>query len=139
MTQDTDQYSTVPTHPLPTNYVIGVVEQWQEAEQAVQALHDAGHAAQDILLFRSQVFIEGLQGMLQQSSPLARAAHIFFTSSDEGFPGNLYLQHAQRGAHVLAVYTPTVDKAEQIAQVLSVYHVHLLKYFSRWTTTDFPS
>ena len=139
MTQDTGQEPTRSTRPLPTNYVIGAIDQLQEAEQAVQALQGAGYAASDILLIPSQDFIEAMQQRKQQSSSFEKAAHKFFISSDEGFPADVYLQQVQRGAQILAVYTTTADQAQQIAQVLSKYHAHQLNYFSRWTTTNFPS
>ncbi|MBA2677918.1 MAG: hypothetical protein H0U76_05925 [Ktedonobacteraceae bacterium] len=140
MTQNTGQEPTRSTRPLPTNYVIGAIDQLQEAQQAVQALQDAGYAAPDILLISSQDFIEAIKQREQQKiSSFEKAAHKFFISSDEGFPMDTYLQQVQRGAHILAVYTSTADQAQQIAQILNKYHAHQLNYFSRWTTTNFPS
>jgi hypothetical protein len=133
------QMSNQKLRALPTNHVIGVIDQLQEAEQAVQALQDAGHAAQDMLLLSSQAFIEAIQQRQQQTSAFKQAIHTFFASSDDGFPGDLYFQEAQKGVHVLAVYASTKEQAQQIAQELYVYHVHHLKYFSRWTTTDYPA
>ncbi len=136
MSQRTSQK---PMRSLPTNHVIGVIDQLQEAEQAVQSLQNAGYAAQDILLISSQAFIEAIQQRRQQSSSFKRASHAFLVSSDDGFPAELYLQQAQRGSHVLAVYASTGEQAQQIVQELQAYHVHHLKYFSQWTTTDYPS
>jgi hypothetical protein len=119
--------------------VIGVIDQLQVAEQAVQSLQNAGYAAQDILLISSQAFIEAIQQRRQQTSSFTRASHAFFASSDDGFPADMYLQQAQRGANMLAVYASTGEQAQQIVQVLHVYPVHHLKYFSQWTTTDYPS
>jgi hypothetical protein len=86
MTQGTGQEPTHPTRSLPKKHVIGVIDQVQEAEQVVQALQDAGYAAQDILLIPSQAFIEGIQERRQHTSRLRQALHIFLTSSDEDFP-----------------------------------------------------
>ncbi|MBA3948061.1 MAG: hypothetical protein H0X37_26370 [Herpetosiphonaceae bacterium] len=127
-----------PVRSLPKNHVIGVIEQLQEAEQAVQALQNAGHAAQDILLIPSQTFIEAIQQRRQQTSSFKRATHAFLVSSDDGFPAELYLEQAQRGAQVLAVYASTREQADQIVHALHAYHVHHLKYFSPWTTNDYP-
>jgi hypothetical protein len=111
----------------------------QEAEQVVQALRDAGYAAQDILLIPGQTFIESVQEWQQESSGFKKALYIFFTSTDEGFPGDVYFQQAQQGAYVLAVYAPTGVEAQQIAQILNKYQVRFVKYFGRWSTTNFPS
>ena len=136
MSQKTGQE---PMRSLPTNYVIGVIDQLQEAEQAVQALQNAGYAVQDMLLIPSQDFIEAIKQRRQQTSAFKRVMHAFSVSSDEGFPADLYLQQAQRGAHMLAVYASRGEQAQQIVQELHAYHVHHLKYFSQWTTTDYPS
>jgi hypothetical protein len=128
-----------PVRSLPTKYVIGVIDQRQEAEQAVQTLQNGGCAAQDILLISSEDFIEAIQQRRQQTSAFKRTIHAFSVSSDEGFPADLYLQQTQRGACVLAVYASTGEQAQQIAQVLHAYPVHHLKYFSQWSITDFPS
>jgi adenosine/AMP kinase len=119
--------------------VIGAIDQLQEAEQAVQALQDAGYAASDILLISNQDFIEAIQQRKQQTSSFEKAAHKFFISSDEGFPADVYLQQVQRGTQIVAVYTSIANQAQEIAQVLGRYHAHQLNYFSRWTTTNFPS
>ena len=137
MSQRTNQE---PTRPLPMNYVIGgVIDSLQEAEQAVQTLQGAGYSDQDILLIPSQDFIEAIQQRRQQTSAFNRAMHAFSVSSDEGFPADLYLRQARKGSHMLAVYASTREQAQKIAQLLSTYDVHLLKYFSRWAVTDFPS
>ncbi len=128
-----------PMRSLPTNYVIGVIDQLHEAEQAVQTLQSTGYAAQDILLIPSQDFIEAIQQRRQQTSSFTRAVHAFSVSSDEGFPADLYLQQARQGSHMLAVYASTGEQAQQIAQELRAYPVHHLKYFSQWAITDFPS
>ena len=128
-----------PMRALPTNYVIGVIDQLHEAEQAVQTLQNAGYATQDILLIPSQDFIEVMQQRRQHTSSFKRAIHAFSVSSEDGFPADLYLQQARQGSHMLAAYASTGEQAQQIVQELRVYHVHHLKYFSQWATTDFPS
>ncbi len=136
MSQETSQE---PMRSLPTNYVIGVIDQLREAEQAVQTLQNTGYTAQDMLLISSQDFVEAIQQRRQHTSAFKRAIHAFSVSSEESFPADMYLHQAQRGAYVLAVYASTGEQAQQIAQKLHAYPVHHLKYFSQWAITDFPS
>jgi hypothetical protein len=139
MTHDTNQEQMNATHSLPTHYVIGAIDDMQEAEKVVQALRDAGYAAQDILLIPGQSFIEAIQEWKQESSSFKKAIYVFFTSTDEGFPGDVYFQLARQGANVLAVYASTMEEAQQVAQILNNYSVRFVKYFGSWSTTNFPS
>jgi hypothetical protein len=128
-----------PTRSLPIKHVIGVIDQLQEAEQAIQSLQDAGYAAQDVHLFPSQVFVETMQQKRQQISSFGRALHVVMFSNDDGFHGDLYLHQAQRGAHILAVYASAREQEQEIAKLLHTYHGHHVKYIGQWTVTDYPS
>ncbi|MDQ6672941.1 MAG: hypothetical protein M3069_19745 [Chloroflexota bacterium] len=137
--RDVGQEPAGSTRPLPKDHVIGAIARLQEAEEAVQALQKAGYPARDILLIPSNMFIDGLQERRQNAGRVRQALHAFFTSSDEGYPGDLYLEHARNGRNVLAVYASTDEQAQGIAQVLSTYHVHSLRYYGPLTVTSFPS
>jgi hypothetical protein len=127
-----------PTPTFPTNHVVGVVKDLQEGEQALHALRNAGHAEDRIHLIQSKEVVEGIQGRLQGGNRLREWLHQLGTSYDEGYAGRLYLEQARRGWHLIAVYASTAEQADQIAHLLSNYHVSLMKYFGRWTITDFP-
>jgi hypothetical protein len=139
MTSHADQEPVGPPTPtFPKNHVVGVVKDLQEGEQALHALRNAGHAADRIHLIQSKEVVEGIQGRLQGGNPLREWLHQLGTSYDEGYAGRLYLEQARRGWHLIAVYASTAEQADQIAHLLSNYHVSLMKYFGRWTITDFP-
>lgn len=61
MTKDTAVQHVGSTLSFPSRHVMGVFGSWQEGEQAVQALVDAGYHAQDIALIASQDFPSALQ------------------------------------------------------------------------------
>ena len=50
-----------PTPTFPTNHVVGIMEDLQEAEQALLALRKAGHAEDRIYLIQSQEVVEGIR------------------------------------------------------------------------------
>lgn len=62
-----------------------MIDDLQQAEQAVQALWDAGYATIDIHLFASEQFVAAVEHRNQQHSRLLRALLHFFTSTDDGF------------------------------------------------------
>lgn len=127
-----------PTPTFPRHHVVGVVQVLQEAEQALHALRNAGHAEEQVHLIPSQEVVEGMQGRLQDRNVLRKMLHQLATTSDEGYAGQLYLEQARHGWHMLAVYAETLEQAEQIAHLLSTFHVSLIKYYGRWSITNFP-
>lgn len=139
MTHNAGQDFAGSARPFPTNHVIGVIDELQEAEEAVQALRDAGYPARDIVLIPSQTFIDAMQKVRQETNRVTQVLHVFFNSSYEGFPGDLYLEQARAGRQVLSVYASTAERAQEIARVLSKYHMHLLRYYSLFTVTDLSS
>ncbi|MFL5800866.1 MAG: hypothetical protein ACJ8CR_03915 [Roseiflexaceae bacterium] len=140
MTFQADQGPVGPPTPnFPTDHVVGIVKDLQEGEQALQALRNAGHAEDRIHLIQSQEVVEGIEGRLQDRNPLKKILHQLATTSDDGYAGLLYLEQARGGWHMIAVYAATLEQAEQIAHLLSTYHVSLIKYFGRWSIADFPS
>ncbi len=139
MTFHADQGPTVPPTPtFPTNHVVGMVKDLQEAEQALLALRNASHAEDRIHLIPSQDVVEGIQGRLQEPNGLRKMLHQLATTSDEGYAAQHYLEQARLGCHMIAVYAATLEQAEQIAHLLSDYHVSLIKYYGRWSITNFP-
>ena len=63
--------------------------------------------------------------------------HHLGTSSDQGYAGQTYLERARQGWQLIAVYAATAKQADQIACLLSSYHVTLMKYIRLWGITDF--
>jgi hypothetical protein len=126
-----------PTPTFPTNHVVGMVKDLQEGEQALLALRNAGHAEDQIHLIPSQEVVEGIQGRQKESKSLRKMLHQMATTSDEGYAGHLYLEQARRGWQMIAVYAETLEQAERIAHLLKNSHVSLIKYYDRWSITNF--
>jgi hypothetical protein len=139
MTSDADQGPAGPPTPtFPTNHVVGMVKDLQEGEQALLALRNAGHAQDQIHLIPSQEVVEGIQGRIQEPNSLRKMLHRLATTSDEGYAAEHYLEQARRGWQMIAVYAATAEQAGQIAQLLSNSHVSLIRYYGRWSITNFP-
>ncbi len=134
MTQESK--NAFPPPSFPKDHVIAVVDTVEEAEQAVQALQQAGYSADRIHLFHSQDFVNSLETTQQQASGLTKLLHTFQGSTDEGFAANMYLEEARRGHNVLVVHEPKADQAGRVRDILVTYHARLIKYFSTWAVTD---
>src|SRR5436309_1011743 len=93
-----------PPAPFPKKYVHSVIDDLQHAEQAVQALQDAGYDARDVHLIASREFVAAVERRLQQKSRLSETLFRFFSSTDDGFFGDVYLYEALRGRHILVVH-----------------------------------
>ena len=129
---------TFPPIPFPRKYVYSVIDDLHQAEQAVQALQNAGYYAQDIHLFASRQFVAAVEQISQQHSRLAEALLRFFISTDDGFFGDVYLDEARRGHHILVVHLPRTERMEQMRELLVLYHSHYIKYVGTWTVIDLP-
>lgn len=82
---------------FPSKHVYRVIDNLHQAEQAVHTLQAAGYDARHIHLLTSQQFIAAREHRLQQQSHLSEALVRFFASTDDDFPGDVYLYEAQRG------------------------------------------
>jgi hypothetical protein len=124
---------------LPRNHVIGAVETIEHAERAVEALKAWGCPAEDILLVSSETFISDIEHIRRGTSRVRHTLHVFLNSTDDGFPADLYLEEARHGRYILHVYSPSADRAQEIAQALRPFALHKLRYYGNLATIDFPS
>jgi hypothetical protein len=127
-----------PIAPFPKKYVHSVIDDLQQAQQAVHALHVAGYDARDIYLFASQEFVVVVEQRLQQQSRFLEALSRFLASTDDGFPGDIYLHEAQQRHHLLFVHLRNAEQMEQVRDLLAPYCAHHMKYIGTWTVTDLP-
>jgi hypothetical protein len=126
---------TFPTAPFPRKYVHSVIDDLQQAEQAVQALQAAGHDGSRIHLLAGQEFVAVVEHRIQQQSRLSDWLFRFFASTDDGFPGDVYMHEAQRGHFILVVHLMRAEQMEQVRDLLASYYAHHIKYIGTWAVT----
>jgi hypothetical protein len=139
MAENADTSPEALNRSLPKNHVIGAIDTISEAEAAVEALTGAGWPAKDILLVPSETFISDIEQIRRGTSPVRHTVHVFLNSTDDGFPADRYLEQARHGRHILHVYAPSAERAQEIAQVLRPFKLHILRYYGTLATIDFPS
>lgn len=129
----------VPGSIYPKGYVVGVVDDLQEAEQEIRALQDAGFALEDIHLDRSEEMLRREAELAGPRSWRQRFRVAFQWGTDEGPDIQTYFQEARRGHHILSVRAHLARHIDQIYAIMTTYHTHQIKHFGAWTITDMPS
>ena len=127
---------TRPGAVYPEHYIMAVIDEVKEAQDAVQALRHAGIPAEDIRLFESQEVLEYAEDTERTRSLGSRIADVFQAiTSDEDAHVLIYVQEALRGHVILNVYAPTDEQVEQVKNILVAHGARNIKYFGRWAIT----
>jgi len=120
----------------PKNYVIAVIDDIQEAQQAMRELQEAGIAAEDIHFFKSREVLESAEDTAATRSFLSRIADAFqAVASDDDAHVLIYVEEARRGKHIINVQAGKPEQVEMIKDILVKHHARNIKYFGRWAIT----
>jgi len=139
MTQDRTFQQVGSTLSVPGKHVTGVLDSWQEGEQAVQELVDAGYPAQAITFIPSQDFLSAFQERLRKEGLFWRIIHNLQVTSDEGNLGELLLAAAHQGSHIMAIAVPQREHEAPVSAILFKHGARLVKYIDNWWVEDlFP-
>lgn len=121
-----------------TNHLIAILQDAHEAEQAAQALRDAGFA--DVVVFPGQQALQAIEANEQKESPLWRSwERLTQEMEDEADARQRYLEALREGHALVLVYAPQQAQEEQAEGILKAHQAHALKFFGRWTITDITS
>ncbi len=127
---------TRPGAVYPKHYLMAVINDVKEAQDAVQALSNAGISAEDIRLFERHEIIEYAEHTERTRSLGSRIADVFQAiTSDEDDHALFYVEEALRGYAILNVYAPAFEQAERVKDILVDHHARAIKYFGRWAIT----
>lgn len=118
----------------PTDYVIAVIDDPEQAQQAARELSGTGCNPEYIGLFSGQQVLANHQAYLKQRNMLERIEGLF--PSDEGEALQSYLEAAEAGASFIAVHTPNVHDVERYRGILSQHHARSIKHYGKWVLTD---
>ncbi len=125
---------TLPAAPFPRQYLHCVVDDLRYAVQAVYVLRNAGYDASDIHVMASWDFVEAVERRREQQHGLARMLTRLLAYLDDDF-GDVYLDAALNGKHVLMVRLPSREQMEPVRDLLVAQHAYLIKYVDTWTVT----
>jgi hypothetical protein len=121
----------------PANHVVAVINDRQEAEQAVQALRESGFTHVEVL--SGQDALQNVQLKMEKQSPLDKlweSARKIVT--DEGPSQQAYMDALRQGKSVVMVQVASAEDAERADEILRRYHAYTVLHFSQWTVTNMP-
>lgn len=121
----------------PKDYVVGVIDDLQEAQRAQQAFQMAGYTAEEIRLMKSEEVTHKAQELEEEKNPFQRFLSSFQGVTDETGV-HVYEREAQKGHHILYVRADREEEVEAIAALMQRYHAHIVKFFGSWSVADIP-
>lgn len=116
----------------PKRYMVSAFGTAQQANQAAEALKDAGY--DDVRSWVPPQVLERHEQFMQQRSPAQRVEGEL--SSDEKDALNDYLSLARQGHHFVTVYVPDESEVEQVESILEANGAKSTHYYGEWKLTD---
>ena len=127
------------TLTFPGKHVVAVFGALQEAEQAVQALVDAGYHAEDMALIPGQDVHSAFQEHLRKEGRFLQLMHHLQVTTDEGSLRELLEASARQGSALIALYVPQRKHIDEVSALLFNHGARLVKYVGNWSIEDlFP-
>lgn len=128
----------------PTNYIVAVIDDLEEAKRAVQAFRDAGYEENTVRLMDAQETLAKIQDLEAKKNAFQRFFSSFQGATDET-GAEVYRFEAKLGHHILyvracasSIRTCSTDEIGQIRSILKAHHAHTVKFFGTWAVEDIP-
>lgn len=121
----------------PKNYVVGIIDDIQEARLAKQAFKDAGYNIDEIRLMESQEAQQKMHQLDEEKNWLQRIFSSLQGNTDET-GAHIYRLAAQQGKQILHVRADSQDEVNRISALMQRYHAHAVKFFGSWSVADVP-
>jgi len=119
------------------NWLVGVIDNPQMAEQAVQTLLQAGFNQDDVLLTHGPDALRRMEAKDEQRGPLGwihkAVANIV---TDASSFQDTYATEASAGHSIINIHTDDEAYITRGAEVLRRHGAHYIKHFGPWTITD---
>ena len=139
MTKDMTFQHVSSALPVPGKHVVGVFDSLQEAEQAVQALGDAGYHMEDMALIPSQDVPSAFRERLRKDGLFWRIMHHLQVTTDEGSLRELLEASARQGSAIISLYVPQREHIGEVSALLFNHGARLVEYVGNWSVEDlFP-
>ncbi len=119
------------------NWVVGVIDDPEEANTAYKAAIAAGVAKEDIVLLSGPGATAVVEEKEACMSPLARLyARVTQVATDPGNAEREYREEAAQGHAILSIRAESSGQIVRAQEVLMAHHAHRVKHFGQWTLID---
>jgi hypothetical protein len=121
----------------PKNCVIGVIDDEEEARQAITDFRAAGFEADDVRLFPGAEVMQIDAQIRKQWNPVQRVMATISSGTDEGAATQTYLDEARKGHTIVAVrvgHRTTPDP--RVAPIMQAHHAHTIHMYGDFAITE---
>lgn len=126
----TDNQPDLQTRWFITNYVVAAIDQPERAEQAMEALRQAGFYVEDMQHLTGDEAARQIDTSGEQSGRLKQITRVLW--SYISIQGNVLReleQDAQAGSGILAIRVHNNDEAALASEILQAHHAHHVQHF----------
>ncbi len=121
----------------PRDYIVGVIDDIDEAERAAEELRRVGFPEADVRLFPSEEVVEGLRMIDAQRNLFQRVgAAIQREVTEEGAANKEYDDEARAGRHILTALAVEPEEIERARKVFVAHSARRIMHYKKWTITD---
>ncbi|HEU0025513.1 MAG TPA: hypothetical protein VFQ25_00215 [Ktedonobacterales bacterium] len=122
---------------LTSNWLVGVIDDPQQAEQAERELLQVGFSRDHVLLLRGDEATQRLRTKDEQRGPLGWLLKVVSdVTSDVGEYEAKYADEARAGHAIINVQVSEQDRMERARQIIDAHGGHYLKHFGDWVISD---
>lgn len=120
-----------------SNWMVGVIDDPQQAEQAQRDLVQAGFPQDGVLLLHGQEALQRMRAKDEQRGPLGwvHKAVASIATDASAFQDN-YADEANAGHTIVNVHVSEQDQMERARQILVAHNAHYIKHFGTWVVSD---
>ena len=124
-----------PPAPFPRKYVHCVIGDLDYLVQAVHALQADGHDVAHIHVMVCWDYVRAVETRERQRNTLSKILHRFLSLLDDT-SGDIYLQEALQGNHVLMVRLSGYEQTKCVRDMLLLHNAHHIRYVDTWTVCE---
>ena len=122
---------------LTSNWLVGVIDDPRQAEQAERELLQAGFPRDQVLLLRADEALQRLHAKDEQRGPLGWLLKaVADVTSDVGEYETKYADEARAGHAIINAQVSEQDRMERARQIIGAHGGHYLKHFGDWVISD---
>jgi hypothetical protein len=123
------------------HFLIGIIDDQSSANDAAEALREAGWQDEDFRLFHGEEAITTAEKHPEAAEEHQNLAKRFAItardlSSNEGGLAEEYEEEMRKGRHLLAIYAPDGTHENRAQEVLQSHDAHHVECFGSWSIID---